>query len=120
MTVNDHNRHTVQLHMRNLGNGRADIPIIRVPPHSCDRGDCPKLVEQIQRPNISRVKNVLNAFEPLEDLCAQESVRVGDDSDPHSFAPLSQRFPMLCSTPTWSRIRAATKSTRSSIDSGRL
>ena len=79
--------------------------------------------------DVAGVKDEFHAFERRKDIRPNEPVCIRDEADEmhrlgrqrrrDTGASSPQRRISVCSTPSWSRIRATTKSIRSSIDVGR-
>ncbi len=70
------------LHLEGLGDARAHLPTVHVPPHRVHRRDDTQLGEDRWIAHVTGVQDLIYALERRVDLVAQQAVRVRDDADP--------------------------------------
>ena len=100
---------------------------VAVPEDRLHRRDQCELVKDLVPADIARVEDAIDPREDRVHLGPQEPVGVRDQADPdhrphHAGSPVSpspQRGASVLGTPRWSRARATTKSTSSSMRVGR-
>jgi hypothetical protein len=84
VSVGNHDVKTIQFQHGHLGKRPAQLHAIGVAIHRRDRSQRMKLAEYAGVTYVAGMKNVVNAFESIEDLRAQKTVRVGDDPEAHT------------------------------------
>ena len=57
---------------------------IGVAPHGANRRDSGQLCQDIRRPHVARMQDVVDIREHVEDLGPEQPVRVGDDAEAHA------------------------------------
>jgi hypothetical protein len=72
-----------QPELRHLGQPRPHVEAIGVAVHRRDGRDGLELRQQLQRAQVARVQDVVDAAEDVEHLGPQQAVRVRDDAEPH-------------------------------------
>lgn len=83
ITVSDNDAESIELDRGHLRKSAANLPAVRISVDRSDRRDRLELGEQLERPHVSRVQDVIDLPEDLEDLGPKETVGVGDDAEPH-------------------------------------
>jgi hypothetical protein len=88
--VGDDDVEPIELERGHLWEPGSDLHSIGVPVHSCHRRDRLELGEQVYRPHISRVKDVIHLAESIEDLGPEKAVGIRDDAEPHGSGRLAR------------------------------
>src|SRR6266699_2436848 len=129
VAVRHHDREPVELELGDLRQASAQLRRIRVAVHCGDGCDSLELDQDLRRPDVAGVEDVVDLLEHLEHFRPQQAVSVRNNTQSHG-APLqrtvvasynyfpSQRFTTSMSSPRWSSTRCTTKSTMSRTSCG--
>src|SRR6185503_18575034 len=83
MAVNDQEVESLDPPLDHLRQPVPQVPPVGVPPDGRHRSDRLQLGKQVGRPDVSRVDDVVNLFENIEDFRSQEAMGVADDAQAH-------------------------------------
>jgi hypothetical protein len=93
IAVSDDDVESVELERGHLGQPASGLHSIRVSVYSRYRRDRLELDEQVERPHVSRVENVIHLGKGIEDFRPQQAVRIRDDTEPHGSGRLARPAP---------------------------
>src|SRR5713226_4834814 len=92
--VRDDDLETVQLDLRHLRQLATQLRAVSVAVHRGDRGQRLQLNQDFPGPHIPTMQDMVDLLEGLEDLSAQQPVRIGNDAEAHrSLLPASPLAP---------------------------
>src|SRR2546425_1235458 len=84
VTMGDDDAEAVELDGRHLRQLAAQLQPIRVAVHRGERGQRLQIDQDVPGPHVPAVQDVVHLLEHLEDLRAQHSVRIRNDTESHS------------------------------------
>jgi hypothetical protein len=93
IAVSDDDVESIELERGHLGQPASGFHSVRVSVHSRHRRDCLELDEQVQRPHVSRVENVIHLGKGIEDFGPQKAVRIRNHTEPHGSGRLARPAP---------------------------
>ena len=87
----DRHHQTLQIYLSHRGKSFTQLKTVSVAVHRCDRRESLQFRQEVERPDIPRVKDVIHLGEDIEDFSAEQTVSVCYDPDPHRLSLPARR-----------------------------